>query len=189
MTARLMGLLEKSKKLSKMNPKIKAIRLRKNLGKSAVYSCGFTHAKGDIIITLDSDLQDQPEEIPKFLAKLNQGLDFVTGWKVKRKDPFLKVAASRLSNLVTSFSTGLRLHDINCGFRAMRRETVFGLDLKGGFYRFLPVLVSRQGFKVGEVEVKHTPRRFGKSKYNWSKFPRAIFDLVELLRAGYDQKN
>lgn len=174
------------KKLVEANARIKAIKLRKNLGKSMVYSCGFARAKGDIIFTLDSDLQDQPEEISKFINKLNRGFDFVTGWRVRRRDPFLKVVASNFSNRIISLLTGIRLHDFNCGFRAFRKETVSNLDLHDGLYRFLPVLVSRRGFKVGEVKVKHAPRHYGQSKYGWSKFPKAIFDLARLFRVVYD---
>lgn len=171
----------KIRKLVQENSKIKAVRFRKNSGKSVVYLCGFYFASGDIIFTLDADLQDQPEDIPKFIAKLQKGDDFVSGWKVRRHDPLPRVIASRVFNFVTSFLTGVRIHDFDCGFRAFRREAILGLNLYGDLYRFIPALVVQQGFQVGEVKIRHTLRRYGRSRYGLSKFPKGFFDLFTVI--------
>lgn len=175
------GSFKKIKKITTFNSNIKAIRFRKNSGKSMVYSCGFRFASGEIIFTLDSDLQDQPEEIPKFIVKIREGYDVVSGWKAKRYDPFITVVTSRVFNSVASFLTGVRIHDFNCGFKAFRREAILDLNLYGDLYRFIPALIAWKGFKVGEVKIHHAPRRYGKSKYGLSKLPKGFFDLFTVV--------
>jgi len=157
------------------------IQFRNNRGKVAALNAGFAHATGDVVITMDADLQDDPSEIPKLLAKLDDGYDLVSGWKFPRKDPFLKRALSFLFNKTTCLFTGVSLHDMNCGFKAYRKEALEGLNLYGELHRYIPVIVGQKGFSIAEVKVKHHPRRFGKSKYGWKRIPRGFFDLLTVL--------
>jgi len=155
----------------------KAIRLRRNFGKSAALAAGFEAANGESVVTLDGDLQDDPAEIPKLLASLDAGLFLVVGWKKHRQDPWHKRVPSQVFNLMVSALTGVRLHDHNTGLKAMKREVVDGVVLYGDRHRFLPVLASERGFAVGEVAVHHRPRRFGRSKYGVGRFLRGFIDL------------
>lgn len=175
------GSFAKIKKIVQTNPKIKAIRFRKNTGKSAVLSCGFSLGRGEIIITLDADLQDQPEDIPKLIANLDKGYDLVSGWKAERYDSLPRIFASRVFNLTASWLTGVKIHDFNCGFKAYKREVISELKLYGDLYRFIPALVAWQGFKVGEVKISHAPRRHGESKYGLTRYARAFFDLFTIV--------
>lgn len=161
--------------------KIIAIKLRKNVGKSIALQTGFTHASGDIIITIDADLQDDPAEIPKLVAKLQEGYDLVSGWKLKRKDPLSKTIPSKLFNFAVTRMFGLKLHDINCGFKAYRSTIAKSLVLYGEFYRFIPIILSNRGYKISEVLVKHHPRKYGKSKYGIERMPRGALDFLSLL--------
>jgi glycosyltransferase involved in cell wall biosynthesis len=161
--------------------RVKVIQLRRNYGKATALATGFKAAKGERIITIDADLQDQPEEIPRILAKLDEGCDLVSGWRVKRKDPFAIVLASRIFNRVTGWLTGVRLHDINCGLKGYRREVVEGLSIQGGLHRYIPVIAQWQGFKLEEIEVEHHPRRYGVSKYGAEKFLRGFLDLLTAM--------
>jgi len=170
----LQGLHEKDNRL-------KAVRFRKNFGKAAALTAGFNEAKGEIIITLDADLQDLPEEIPALLKTMDNGYDLVSGWKSKRKDSFLRIIASRLFNAVTSFYTGIKMHDFNCGFKCYRREVIEELELYGELYRYIPALANWKGFKVGEVKVGHHPRVHGKSKYGSERYLRGFFDLLTVI--------
>ena len=160
------------------DPCTRAIILRRNFGKAAALAAGFEAARGDVIITMDADLQDDPAEIPRFLEQLENGFDLVSGWKRHRQDPFGKVVASRLFNLATRVLTGGSLHDINCGFKAYRREVVQDIRLYGELHRFIPALASARGFSVGELEVVHHPRRHGESKYRFHRYLRGLIDLV-----------
>ena len=169
------------KDLYEKDNRLKAIRFRKNFGKAAALTAGFNEAKGEIIITLDADLQDLPEEIPALLKTMDNGYDLVSGWKSKRKDSFLRRIASRVFNLVTSFYTGVKIHDFNCGFKCYRREVIEELALYGELYRFIPALASWKGFKVGEVKVDHHPRVHGKSKYGSERYLRGFFDLLTVI--------
>lgn len=159
----------------------KALYFRKNFGKSEALAEGFKQAKGDIIFTLDADLQDDPSEIPNFLNKLRDGYDLVSGWKIKRLDPLSKTLPSKLFNRVVSMTTGLTLHDFNCGYKAYRREVLADINLHGELHRFIPALAFSNGFKVAELPVHHRARQFGKSKYGIARFTRGMLDLLTVL--------
>jgi dolichol-phosphate mannosyltransferase len=157
------------------------VELRRHFGKATALQVGFQVAKGDIMITMDGDLQDDPIEIPRFLEALENGVDLVSGWKKMRQDPLTKILPSRFFNLVTSTLTGIKLRDFNCGFKAYRREVVESLDLYGELHRYIPVLAHTNGFRVGEIAVNHRPRCYGKSKYSFERFLRGAFDLLTVL--------
>ncbi len=163
------------------NKNIKAIRHRRNFGKSAALSTGFTGANGEIVFTLDGDLQDNPMEIPKFLEKLNQGYDLVSGWKKKRYDSTLITLPSIIGNFLIRKLTGVKVHDLNCGFKAYRKEVIQNLNIYGELYRFIPILVNQKGYKIAEIVVRHRPRQFGKSKYSWFKIIKVFLDLITVL--------
>ncbi|MFQ5583681.1 MAG: glycosyltransferase family 2 protein, partial [Calditrichia bacterium] len=169
------------RELKKKYPPLKAIVFRKNYGKSAALSEGFRLARGEIVITMDADLQDDPGEIPNMLRKLNEGYDLVSGWKKKRNDPISKKLPSKLFNFVTSLVTGIRLHDFNCGLKAYRREVIETIQVYGEMHRFLPVLAHWQGFRVGELAVKHHPRVYGKTKFGLRRFFNGFLDLLTVL--------
>lgn len=160
------------------NSRIKIIKFRRNFGKSAALQCGFQAAQGDVVFTMDADLQDDPREIPKFLAKLEEGFDLVSGWKKKRRDPLHKVLPSRLFNLVTAKTFRLKLKDYNCGFKAYRRELVKELNIYGEMHRYIPALAHSLGYRVGEIPVEHRKREFGQSKYGFERYLRGFFDLL-----------
>ena len=160
---------------------IKLLRFRRNRGKAAALAAGFAHVTGDAVVTMDTDLQDDPTEIPQLLAKLSEGYDLVSGWKFPRLDPLSKRLFSRIFNKVTGLLTGVDLHDINCGFKAYRAEVVKGMHLYGELHRYTPILAHQNGYRVTEVKVKHHPRRFGRSKYGWERIPRGFFDLLTVL--------
>lgn len=160
---------------------VRGLRLRKNFGKAAALAAGFKHAQGEIVFTMDADLQDDPAEIPNFLKKLDEGYDMVSGWKKIRRDPMIhKTLPSRLFNAVTRWLTGVKLHDFNCGFKAYRREVTACLPLYGELHRFLPVFAAAEGFKVGEMAVHHHARKFGKSKYGWYRSVKGCMDLLSV---------
>jgi len=161
---------------------VRLVRLRRNFGKAAALSAGFDYARGEILITMDGDLQDDPEEIPRFLSALEEGgLDLVSGWKRERKDPVSKRYPSLLFNWATRRLARLPLHDFNCGFKAYRREVVGEISIYGELHRYIPVLASRRGFAVGEIEVRHHPRLHGVSKYGWDRFYKGLLDLITVL--------
>lgn len=160
---------------------VRLINFRRNEGKSKALTAGFKEAKGEVVVTMDADLQDQPEEINKLILKLDEGYDLVSGWKKERKDPYINVLFSRVFNFMLRILSGIQLHDINCGFKVYKKETLGNLDLYGDLYRFIPVLLAKQGYKVGEVEVAHAPRIYGVSKYGLSKFINGFFDLFTVL--------
>jgi glycosyltransferase involved in cell wall biosynthesis len=164
--------------LAAKDANVKVIRFRKNLGKAAALQCGFNYAEGDVIFTMDADLQDDPKEIPRFLEKLAEGNDLVTGWKKKRHDPINKRLPSKFFNFVTSKSFGLKLHDYNCGYKAYRREVIKELDIYGEMHRYIPALAHSRGFKVAEIVVEHRSRKFGYSKYGWERYLRGFLDLL-----------
>ena len=164
------------------DPRVKLVRLRRNFGKAAALSAGFDHSTGRILITKDGDLQNNPDEIPRFLAALEeQELDLVSGWKRRRHDPVSKTIPSRLFNWVTRELAQVDLHDFNCGFKAYRREVLAEIAVYGELHRYIPVLASRRGFAVGEIEVTHHPRRHGTSKYGWDRFYKGLLDLITVL--------
>jgi len=166
------------KNLHQRDSRVKAVRFRRNFGKSTALSAGFKKARGKIIVTLDADLQDLPEEIPSLLNKLEQGYDLVSGWKKKRKDSLIRKIASWLFNRVTSFFTGVKLHDFNCGLKCYRRELVDELALYGELHRYIPAIANWKGFRVGEVKVGHHPRMHGVSKFGYL---RGLFDLLTVI--------
>jgi len=163
------------------DPRVRAVQFRRNFGKSAALSAGFAMAQGDVVVTMDADLQDDSAEIPRFLAKLDEGYDLVSGWKYPRRDPWTKTWPSRLFNWTTALLSGVHLHDFNCGFKAYRREVTQEFDLYGELYRYIPVLAHWRGFRVTEIKVHHRPRRFGRSKYGAARFLRGFFDLLTVL--------
>ncbi len=161
--------------------RVKAIKFRKNKGKAAALAAGFSVSRGNFIVTMDGDLQDDPAEIPSLLKTLDQGYDLVSGWKVKRKDPLSKRIPSRIYNTVTSLLSGIPIHDFNCGLKIYRREVIEKLRLYGELHRFIPVLAKWEGFSIGEVKVNHRKRRFGKTKYGFSRFFKGLFDFITVL--------
>jgi glycosyltransferase involved in cell wall biosynthesis len=165
-----------------LDSRVKLVRLRRNFGKAAALSAGFDHARGGLVVTMDGDLQDDPEEIPRLLAALEERqLDLASGWKRRRQDPPSKRWPSRLFNWVTRKLARVELHDFNCGFKAYRREVVDQVPIYGELHRYIPVLASRKGFAVGEIEVRHHPRRDGASKYGWDRFYKGLLDLITVL--------
>ncbi|NIR52843.1 glycosyltransferase family 2 protein [candidate division KSB1 bacterium] len=175
------GSFQVLKDLHKRDSKLRVFQFRKNYGKSAALALGFHKARGQIIITMDADLQDDPQEIPNLIKKLNEGYDLVSGWKKHRKDNVVKRITSKLFNRVTSLFTGLKIHDINCGLKAYRREVTDTIEVYGQLHRFLPVLAQWEGFRVGEVVVEHHPRKYGKTKFGLSRFSAGFFDLITVL--------
>ena len=175
------GSFEVLKALRSKDERVKVIQLRANQGKTAALAVGFREAQGEVIATLDADLQDDPKEIPRFLAKLEEGYDLVSGWKARRQDPWTRRALSAIFNRVTAFMTGLRIHDFNCGFKAYRRAVINELRLHGELHRFIPALANWRGFRVAEIEVEHHPRRYGHSKYGMERIPRGFFDLLTVI--------
>ncbi len=165
-------------KLARDDPRVLGIRFRRNFGKAAALSAGFDAAVGELIVTMDADLQDDPAEIPNLLAKLHEGFDVVSGWKRVRHDPWHKVWPSRVFNFLVSRLTSVRLHDHNCGLKIFRREVIHEVRLYGELHRFVPVLAASRGFRVGEVVVKHRPRLAGHSKYGLSRIPKGLLDLL-----------
>lgn len=166
--------------LARKHPSIEVVRLGRNLGKSAALAAGFACAKGDLVFTMDADLQDDPKEIPLFLEKIGEGFDLVCGWKAVRHDPWHKTFPSRVYNRFVAWLFGLPLNDVNCGYKLMRREVVKSLRLFGDMHRLIPVLAAEQGFRVGEVAVEHQPRRCGRSKYGIERFARGAIDVMTL---------
>jgi dolichol-phosphate mannosyltransferase len=171
------------------DPRILGIRFRRNFGKAAALSAGFQTADGERIITIDGDLQDDPTEIGALLAKLDEGFDVVSGWKRHRQDPWQKVLPSRVFNWLVSHLTGVHLHDHNCGLKAFRREVIHEIRLYGELHRFVPVLAAAKGFRTAEVPVKHRPRKYGKSKYGFSRLSKGLLDLLTVkFLIGYGQR-
>jgi glycosyltransferase involved in cell wall biosynthesis len=163
---------------------VAVVRLRRNFGKAAALAAGFAHASGDVIATLDADGQDDPAELPRLLAKLDEGYDLVSGWKIRRRDPLRRRLVSRIFNAVTGWISGVRLHDMNCGFKAYRAEVVRGLPLYGELHRFIPVLAHERGYRVTELAVNHRPREHGRSRYGIERYLRGFFDLITVTFMG-----
>lgn len=168
--------------LHQQDPRIRAVGFRRNQRKAAALAAGFREARGGFILTMDADLQDDPEEIPRLLAALEEGLDLVSGWKKKRHDPLSKTLPSRFFNRVTSLVSGIRLHDFNCGLKLYRREVAEDClpYLYGELYRFLPAMAHWAGYRVGELPVQHHARRFGKSKFGAKRLLNGFFDLLTI---------
>ena len=163
------------------DPRVKGIRLRKNFGKAMALSAGFERARGAILITMDADLQDDPVDLPAFIAKIEEGEDVVVGWKVTRKDPSNRLVLSRIFNATTRWATGLALHDMNCGFKAYRREVIRTIPVYGDLFRFIPAFAAWEGFRVAEVPVSHHARKYGASRYGLERILRGFFDLLSVM--------
>ncbi len=173
------GTYQRLKQLAEKDSRLKVIRFKRNYGQTAAMSAGFEHAKGDVIITLDADLQNDPEDIPILLEKLKEGYHVVSGWRKDRKDPFLsRRLPSIIANWLISKITGVHLHDYGCTLKAYRAEVVKDLELFGDMHRFLPALTKRRGAKITEVVVRHHPRMFGKSKYGIGRTVRVLLDIM-----------
>lgn len=160
---------------------VRVIQFRRNFGKTAALSAGFAHVRGQVIITMDADLQDDPAEIPAMLAKLDEGYDLVAAWRVNRQDPLDKTLPSRIYNSVVSRFTGVPLHDFNCGFKVYRRAVTDSAKLYGELHRFIPVLAHQQGFRITELPVEHHPRRAGVSKYGAERLLKGALDFGTVL--------
>jgi glycosyltransferase involved in cell wall biosynthesis len=175
--------------LAREHAGVRGVRLRRNFGKAAALAAGFRRARGELILTLDADLQDDPAEIPRFLNKLAEGYDVVSGWKRVRHDPWHKVLPSRIFNRLVSWLTGVRLHDHNCGMKCYRAAVCREVRLYGELHRFIPVLAAARGFRVGELEIHHRPRRFGHSKYGVRRFLKGLLDLLTVkFLTGFGQR-
>jgi len=174
--------LEILNKICEKNRHIKIIKLRKNFGKSIALDEGFKLAQGEIIFTMDADLQDDPKEISRFMSKLTDGYDLVVGWKQQRKDSFLsKKLPSKFFNCIVNIASGLKIHDHNCGFKAFRKDLVKRLSLYGDLHRYIPALAHSMGFKVTEIRVEHHTRSYGKSKYGIKRFYHGFFDFMTII--------
>jgi len=168
-------------RLAKSKSTVHGIRFRRNFGKAAALSAGFQQATGKTIITMDADLQDDPKEIPRMLAKLDEGYEVVSGWKQRRFDPWHKRWPSKVFNGILRYFSRLPLHDFNCGFKAYRKEVLEEISLYGEMHRFIPVLAAARGFRVAEITVEHHPRLHGQSKYGWSRIPKGLMDLATVV--------
>ncbi len=163
---------------------VRVVRLRRNFGKAAALAAGFAQARGEVVVTIDGDLQDDPSEIPRLLAKLDEGFDLVSGWKARRQDPWTRRLLSRIFNVVVGRISGIRLHDVNCGFKAYRAEVVRGLPLYGELHRFLPALAHYRGYRIAELPVNHRPRAHGRSRYGLERYLRGFLDLLTVSFMG-----
>ena len=179
------GSSDKSEKaiidLSNEDKRVKLISFYRNFGKSAALSEGFKYASGEIIITMDADLQDDPNEIPNLINKLDEGYDLVSGWKQKRYDPWTKTFPSKIFNFVTRILTGVNIHDFNCGLKAYRSSVIKSIEVFGGRHRYIPALAGQMNFSVSEIVVNHRPRIYGETKYGGSRIFHGFFDLLTIL--------
>jgi glycosyltransferase involved in cell wall biosynthesis len=165
-------------------PNVVVVHFRRNFGKAAALQAGFIQARGDVVVTIDADLQDDPAEIPKLLAKLDEGFDLVSGWKARRNDPYLRRLFSRIFNWATAVISGVHLHDVNCGLKAYRAEVLQGMRLYGELHRFIPILAAYRGFRVAEIPVNHRARQHGRSRYGPERYLRGFFDLLSVTFMG-----
>lgn len=169
------------RQLSEQDKRVLGLRHRRNFGKAQALSNGFSASRGDVVVTMDGDLQDDPDELPRFLEMLDDGHDLVSGWKQRRQDPLGKTFPSKLFNWTVRKSSGVQLHDFNCGFKAYRREVTSAIRLYGELHRFTPVLANAEGFRIGELPVKHHARQWGTSKYGWSRLTKGFLDLLTVV--------
>jgi glycosyltransferase involved in cell wall biosynthesis len=176
--------------LAGQDSRVRGLRFRRNFGKAAALSAGFRAARGDTIITLDADLQDDPKEIPRFIAAMDKGFDVVSGWKKVRHDPWHKVWPSWVFNSLVGLVTGVKLHDHNCGMKSYRSEIFREVRLYGELHRFIPVLAAARGWKVGEIEINHRARQYGHGKYmGASRFLKGFLDLLTVkFLTGYGKR-
>ncbi len=176
------GSWKKIEELSDNNKNVKGVRFRRNYGKAAALHTGFTESSGDVVITMDSDLQDSPDEIPELVKMVREdGYDLVSGWKKKRYDPFIKRSTSRFYNTTARLSSGIKLHDFNCGLKAYRSEVVKSIEVFGEMHRYIPMLAREAGFrKIGEKIVEHHPRKYGVTKYGLDRFMKGYLDMLTI---------
>ena len=169
--------------LAKRDQRVKGVRFRTNYGKSAALYCGFERAEGDVVITMDADLQDSPDEIPELYRMIKEeGYDMVSGWKRTRHDPKAKTLPSKFFNATCRWVSGIQLHDFNCGLKAYRNKVVKSIEVYGEMHRYIPILAKKAGFShIGEKEVTHYPRKFGVSKYGWERLLKGYLDLVTVM--------
>lgn len=175
------GSMQVLEELQKSDPKVRVIEFRRNFGKAAAYSAGFDNARGEFVITMDTDLQDDPLDIPLFLADLEKGVDVVCGWKYEGKGDLEKSLPSRFFNRVVRRATGITLHDFNCPFKAYRAEVLREIRIYGELHRYIPVLAHSRGFSLSEVKVRNHPRGYGRSKYGWQRYMRGMLDLFTVV--------
>jgi len=169
---------EEMLKLRTQDKTVKIIKFRRNFGQTAAFDAGIKQSKGNIIITMDGDLQNDPSDIPLLLEKINSGYDVVSGWRANRKDKFTKKIFSRFAHLMRKLIINEKIHDSGCALKAYKKECFENIDLYGEMHRYIPALLALQGFKVGEAKVQHYPRKHGKTKYNFMRLPRGFFDLL-----------
>ncbi|MCX6619215.1 MAG: glycosyltransferase family 2 protein, partial [Acidobacteria bacterium] len=175
--------------LAQRDPRVRAIRFRRNFGKAAALDAGFKEARGDRVVTLDADLQDNPADVPRLLSKLEEGYDLVVGWKRRRYDPWHKVIPSRIFNWMIGVVSGVRLHDHNCGLKCYRAAVVREIRVYGEMHRFITLLADARGFRLTEMEVHHRPRSFGRSKYGAGRFIKGFLDLLTVsFLTGYAER-
>jgi glycosyltransferase involved in cell wall biosynthesis len=171
------GTLDRLLEIESADPRVRVLRLRRNFGQTAAFSAGFDHARGEVVVTSDGDLQNDPADIPRLLAKLEEGFDMVCGWRQERRDPLSKRLPSFFANRLISWSTSVHLHDYGCSLKAIRSEVVKNLRLYGEMHRFIPAVASWMGVSVAEVAVNHRPRIRGRSKYGLGRTVRVVLDL------------
>lgn len=174
------GSSDKTAEICKNLSPLKFIGLRKHFGQTAAFDAGIKEAKGDIIITMDGDLQNDPKDIKLLLEKMDEGYDVVSGWRFARKDPFMKKFSSRMANLLRKVLVEDKIHDSGCSLKAYKRECFHDVDLFGEMHRFIPAILELEGYKVGEVKVSHYPRIHGKTKYNWKRGIKGIVDMISI---------
>lgn len=183
------GTYERIRETARNRPRVSAIRLRRNFGQTAALSAGIDHASGKVIVLMDGDLQNDPSDIPRLLEGIRNGNDVVSGWRRRRKDPWLRSALSRFANGLISLASGVQLHDYGCTLKAYRREILEDIHLHGEMHRFIPIYARQVGAKIAELEVNHRPRVSGRSKYGFSRVPKVLLDLVVAkFMLGYMQK-
>ncbi len=175
------GSLKIIKDVCRQDRRFRYVSFRKNYGKSAALQTGFRNVTGDVVVTMDADLQDDPNEIPNLIKKLGEGFDLVSGWKKKRHDPFIKKQSSKFFNFVTRLMSGIKLHDFNCGLKAYRREVTDNIRVYGELHRYMPVLADWEGYSVSEIVVTHHQRRYGKTKFGISRFFKGFIDLITVI--------
>ncbi len=175
------GSVEKLREFQSVYPSVRFLRFRRNFGKSAALAAGFQASRYDIIATMDADLQDIPEQLPLLLEQLERGYDLVSGWRHHRRDKLTRRVGSKIYNRVTSLLTGVRLHDINCGFKCYRREVLDEVMVYGERHRYIPVLASYRGFRLGEVKINHARREHGSSRYGMERVLGGFFSLLTVI--------
>ena len=183
------GSYDKIKAIAAEDSRIIGVRFRRNYGKAAALSEGFRISNGKMVVTMDSDLQDDPTEITALMGKLDEGYDVISGWKKNRKDPWTKKIPSKIFNLVTRMMSGIRIHDFNCGLKIYRSEVVKSVKVYGELHRYIPVLAKLAGFRVSELVVNHRPRKFGETKFGAGRFVKGFLDLTTVLFLGKFERN